>query len=330
MNQGDTAQAINDRATEWVARIDAGPLDAVAEAALDEWASRDDRHRGALFRATVAWRMLDRASALAGSEQTPRTPQREEEPAPFAYGSSFGRRGLLWGGGTIAASFVAATLGWRMLSPGPTRIQTALGEIRTVPLGDDSKATVNTATTLEIEFGPQSRDVRLETGEAWFDVARDSRRPFVVAVGDVRVRAVGTAFSVHRLADGADVQVTEGKVEVWVVGREHRRLIVGAGARTLVTRLDGPRPAVADSVGIDRKLAWRDGALKFEGDALGDAVAEFNRYNRVKLEIDPALAGEKIVGRFRINEPAAFAQATSTMLDAQVHVDDRTIRITRQ
>jgi transmembrane sensor len=330
MDQSETGQAIADRATEWVARIDAGPLDAATQAGLDAWLASDDRHRGAFFRATVVWRMLDRAGALAGGEQSYRPPIEDERPVVPSR-TIVGRRGLLWGGGAIAASLVAAMLGRQMLFRAePDLIRTAVGEIRKVPLGDRSTATVNTATTLQVDFGPERRDVRLDSGEAWFEVAKDATRPFVVAAGEVRVRAVGTAFSVHRLADGADVQVTEGIVDVWVDGRENDRVRVAAGARTSVTQAEGPRPAVADLVGIDRKLAWRDGALKFEGDTLGAAAAEFNRYNRLKLVVDPGLADEKIVGRFRIDEPAAFARATSTMLDARVHTDDQTIRIARQ
>jgi len=327
MTQRDTPQAINDRATEWVARIDAGPLDAAAQAELDAWVASDDRHRGAFFRATVAWSMLDRASALANREQT--QPVVAADPAPEDYHRPVARRGLLWGGGAIAASFVAAALGWRMLAPRPLRIQTAAGEIRHVPLGDGSHAALNSATLLDVDMTTTSRKIQLEAGEAWFEVAKDASRPFLVSTGEIRVRAVGTAFSVHRLAAGADVQVTEGKVEIWVVGREPQRVIVGAGARMLVSTLDGPRPAVADAAGIDRSLAWRDGALEFQGETLSAAAGQFNRYNRTKLVVDPLLADEPVVGRFRIHEPGAFAQAASTMFDARVQTGPDTIRIAR-
>lgn len=327
MTQRDTPQAINDRATEWVARIDAGPLDAPAQAELDAWIASDDRHRGAFFRATVAWRMLDRASALASREQA--QPVVAEEPAVEDHGRPVARRSLLWGGGAIAASFVAAAVGWRMLAPKPLRIQTLAGEIRHVPLGDGSHAALNTATLLDVDMTATGRNIQLETGEAWFEVAKDASRPFVVSTGEIRVRAVGTAFSVQRLAVGADVQVTEGKVEIWVVGRERERVVVGAGARMQVSTLDGPRPAVADAAGIDRKLAWRDEALQFEGETLSAAASQFNRYNRTKLMVDPLLADEPIVGRFRIHEPGAFAQATSTMFDSRVQMGEGTIRITR-
>src|SRR3546814_6499165 len=75
---------------------------------------------------------------------------------------------------------------------------TAIGEIRRVPLSDGSLAAVNTQTTLDVTMKPELRQVALKDGEAWFQVAKDRSRPFVVEVGDVRVRAVGTAFAVKR------------------------------------------------------------------------------------------------------------------------------------
>jgi transmembrane sensor len=50
---------------------------------------------------------------------------------------------------------------------------------------------------------PGLRQVKLDRGEAWFQVAKDPQRPFVVESGPVRVRAVGTAFSVRRREGGA-------------------------------------------------------------------------------------------------------------------------------
>jgi transmembrane sensor len=342
MSRRDTPQAINDRATRWVARMDAAPLDAAAQAELDAWLARDSRHRGALFRATVAWRMLDRANAL-GAQRPPATHVNAEAISVIARAVATpeaggidpalpDRRRLLWAGGAIAASLIAGGIGLRtfVARSSTARIQTALGEIRHVPLDDGSNAVVNTATMLQVDFTRAQRNVRLETGEAWFEVAKDAHRAFLVAAGEVRVRAVGTAFSVHRVAGGAEVRVTEGTVEVWVAGREDGKRAVSAGARTFVTEIDGPQPPVQDAPGIDRKLAWRDGALKFEGDTLAAAAAEFNRYNRVKLEVDPALAAEKVVGRFRVDEPDTFAQAASTMFDAQVQRGREMIRIARQ
>jgi transmembrane sensor len=244
-----------------------------------------------------------------------------------------GRRRFLWAGSAIAASLTLAVIGWQVRVPekaaAQQRVETALGEIRQVAMTDGSRASVNTGSVLEVDYTLGERAVRLENGEAWFEVAKDKARPFVVSAGDVRVRAVGTAFSVQRVTGGADIRVTEGTVEVWSIGQESLRLPVRAGARAFVAEVGGPQSPVADALGNDRKLAWREGALKFEGDTLAAAAAEFNRYNRIKLEIAPALSDEKVVGRFRIDEPDAFARAASTMFDARVERARETIRIAR-
>src|SRR3569623_137652 len=143
--------------------------------------------------------------------------------------------------------------------------------------------------------------------------------------------AVGTAFSVRRTVAGADVQVTEGVVEVWSVGDEANVRRVGAGARTFVSYASGPAVVAEASVAIDRSLAWRAGQLIFDGDTLGEAAAAFNRYNRVQVRIDdPALASEKFVGRFRTNEPDAFAKAAATILGARAQSDGEQIVLSRK
>lgn len=320
MSERETPQAIHDRAVEWVARLDRLGDDAATQAELDEWLAGDDRRRGALFRAQSAWAMLDRASVLRGSRPDSVMDSVTAAADAVDRGAWLSRRRMLWGG--AAAAGIAATFGGIAFWPRPAeRIETAIGEIRRVPLSDGSLAAVNTQTRLAVSIEPEVRRISLDQGEAWFQVAHDRTRPFIVEAGEVRVRAVGTAFSVRRNEQGADVQVTEGTVEVWNVGEPANVRRVSAGARTFVSYAAAPTPAVEASGEIDRELAWRGGQIIFDGDTLADAAAEFNRYNRVKVEIaDPALAGERMIGRFRTNEPDAFARAAASLLDARAEM----------
>src|SRR3546814_17858419 len=64
MSERETAQASNDRAAEWIARMDREGHDPAVRAELKAWLAGDDRRRGAYFRAKVAWNMLDRARVL--------------------------------------------------------------------------------------------------------------------------------------------------------------------------------------------------------------------------------------------------------------------------
>jgi transmembrane sensor len=265
--------------------------------------------------------MLDRATVLG-------TQWQEVEIYHDGWQS---RRRVLWGGAAVAASFAAFIAGIGLWSKPVEQIETAVGEIRRVPLKDGSMAAVNTSTKLAIDMRPEIRQIALDRGEAWFQVAHDRARPFVVEVGNVRVRAVGTAFSVRRTDAGADVQVTEGVVEVWSVADQVNKRRVSAGARTFVSGMAGPQPAVEASTDIDRNLAWRSGQLIFDGDTLGAAAAEFNRYNAVQVRIaDPSLADERFVGRFRTNEPDAFARAAAAILGARAHVGDDEIVLSRK
>lgn len=317
MSERETAQAIHDRAVEWVARLDREGDDPAIQAELDDWLAGDERRRGALFRAQAAWTMLDRASVLrAGRTESVRVETGEESRAAW-----LSRRRVLWGGGAAAASIAAAFAGIAVWPRPVQRIETAIGEIRRVPLDDGSLAAVNTQSRLAVSIEPEIRRVMLDQGEAWFQVERDPTRPFIVEAGEVRVQAIGTAFSVRRTERGADVQVTEGTIEVWNIGAPGKAHRVSAGSRTFVSYAAAPAPAVEAGSEIDRSLAWRNGQLIFDGDTLAEAAAEFNRYNRVHLEIaDPALAGERMIGRFRTNEPDAFARAAASLLGARAEM----------
>src|SRR5258706_3413361 len=113
---------------------------------------------------------------------------------------------------------------------------------------------MNTQSAVEVAMHPNVREVALTRGEAWFKVAHDVRRPFIVSAGRIRVRAVGTAFSVRRHDDGADVQVTEGVIETWTVGEEDRRARVAAGSRAYVAEYETPK-SMSAAADIERSLA---------------------------------------------------------------------------
>jgi transmembrane sensor len=305
MSERETAEAINEQAMQWIARLDREGQAAALQSELETWLAGDTRRQGALLRAEAAWNMLDRARGLEHAEGEVR-PDRADLP----------RRRLLAGGGLLAASLAATVgglVGWRAVHT--LRIGTAKGEIRRVPLSDGSMAVVNTDTKVDVDLKPDLRAVTLAKGEAWFEVAKDRSRPFVVTAGDVRVRAVGTAFSVRRLATGAVVQVTEGVVETWCVGKESSVVRVGKGARAFVTSKATPAVEPEAPEEIDRTLAWRTGLIVLSGETLAQAAAEFNRYNSRRIVIeDPELAAQTYVGRFHTNDPESFVKAVSLTL----------------
>lgn len=318
MSSISSASEIDDEAADWAARVDAHGLDVEHDPELQAWLRGDARRAGAFLRAQAAISFLDRGRALASVTPSVETIVAERP----------NRRALLAGlGGGIAAALAGGVGFWSLR---PRRLDTALGEIRRVPLADGSLVAINTKTSLDVAMKSKSRRIVLKQGEAWFQVAKDPKRPFVVVAGPVRVRAVGTAFSVRRDAEaGIDVMVTEGVVETWVEGDERSRRRVSAGSRVVLAGAASPVVSETPSE-IERSLAWRNGEIALDGESLEQAAKLFNRYNSRQIVIeDPALARERFVGLFQTNEPESFAAAVAATLGAVVADDAQAIRISR-
>ncbi|MFA4940433.1 FecR family protein [Brevundimonas sp.] len=320
MSARETADQIGEDAARWVMRIDREGHTPQVEQELKVWVSQDPRRAGALLMAEASWGMLDDLGQ----------PQHQTDHKRGAGRPTLTRRTLWTGaGGAIAACAGAASL-FILLNQGQVYV-TEVGEIRRVPLADRSTMAVNTASQIKVEYSDARRAVVVDSGEAWFQVAKDKTRPFVVSAGDVHVEAVGTAFSVRRREAGADVMVTEGVVQVWVGDSRANAVFVTAGsaiyaANTALIRLEPEMPAPT----IERKLAWRSGRLDLQGETLQAAVDEFNRYNATPIVVtDPALAQERLYGVFRLDDASGFAQTAAVTLDATISVEGNRILLTR-
>ena len=178
---------VDDIAADWAIRRDAGPLDTAAEAELAAWLAEDERRAGALLRAEAMLALATRATALPSGlgESVGVSGALERRDAPGS--QRFGRRAMLAGGaGAMAASILGVFF---MGRTGGVEIDTAVGEVRRVPLADGSTAAINTDSRLRVAIDDASRRIEIARGEAFFEVAHDKARPFVVAAGKVRVRA---------------------------------------------------------------------------------------------------------------------------------------------
>jgi transmembrane sensor len=318
MDESTDATAIG-----WVIRRDRAELGPEEERQLEAWLASDSRCRGALARAEAAWSILDRARALTKLEPEPASASASNvsERLP-AFRRDRRRAFAIW---PVAAAGMALLSFFALSRPD---IETAVGEVRSIPLADGSVATVNTASRVQVSMEPDRRTVELERGEAWFHVSRDATRPFVVEAGRVRVQAVGTAFSVRKREGGADVLVTEGVVNAWVDGAESEKLRLTAGSKAFVSEDGDGRRVEQGSATVERDLAWRNGMIDLDGATLAQAAREFNRYNSRRLVVESeALAAEPVVGRFGLHEVEAFARAAAPMFGARAIVEEEQIRL---
>jgi transmembrane sensor len=304
---------IDQDALEWVVRQSDRKFDETERQAFDAWFAADIRHQGAYLRAMAINNALNQA--MVQETLRPKRERLEVEWAGASWKQADSRRAFLMYGGAAAGAAALALTGVFSTSSDKTVLTTAKGEFRKVPLADKSVADINSGSHIEVRLTQQKRQVTLKRGEVWLEVAKDKSKPFIVEAGEVRVRAVGTAFGVRRYSNGAEVLVTEGTVEVWSNEGTAQKRLLTAGERAFVLDQASDISVARQPAEVQRKLAWREGKLVFNNQTLSEAVADFNRYSQKKIIlVGPDLGNQKLVGQYQIDAPELFAQDVSAFL----------------
>jgi transmembrane sensor len=309
-------------AATWLARRDAGDWSTAEQDALDAWLAGSTAHRVAFLRLDSAWREAGRLQALgAGLADEMPARRRWAQPAAaedvFAVSPARGRLAKAsmpwrWLGAAMAALVlaIAGTAAWYRAGNEPlATYATAVGELSEVSLADGSKATLSSDSQVQVAWSRRERHIDLMHGEAFFAVAKNPGRPFVVQVGSRQVVAVGTRFSVRRDGSYLRVVVTEGVVRLEPAGAD------GSGPSS--TLLPAGSVALMDVNGLlvrslpvaqaEHYLDWRSGYVSFHNTPLSAAVSEMNRYSARKIVVaDPAIAGIPLGGNFRWSNTDAF------------------------
>jgi transmembrane sensor len=290
-----------EEAAAWFAQMNRRSVPLQSLEAFRAW-REDPRNRAAYQAVDFTWR---------GAEAV------KDDPAiQDALAAAFSRPGRsrsarwAWPAGLATAGLaVAAIFAITTLSAGST-YATRVGEQRLVRLDDGTTMRLDTDTKVAVAFRGRERRVRLTQGQAFFDVAHDPARPFIVDAGSMRVRAVGTRFDVRR--DGAEAKVTlvEGIVQV-------RSL--GGGDPDAWTLKPGEqvrlgRTSARVTADVAAATSWTSGRVIFRGIPLAQAIDEINRYSPHKIRLEAqAVAAVPVTGSFETGDVDAFVSAVTDL-----------------
>ena len=315
-----TAHRALDEAAAWFARQRLDSWSPVDAREFAEWLKADATHPRAWASYDQLWKQLDSV------RDDPKILAIRERARHNASRNAALARLCRFGGAVLAASVVLAiAVVWNVRAPVRTA-STDIGERSILMLPDGSRVTLNTVSAVNVDYTSRTRRVVLTAGEAFFEVAKDPARPFVVSAGSRQVIAVGTTFDVRLQDHQVKVTLVEGKVRVLTASTPPSTPLAHAPAVAAVT-LEPGSTLIAKEGGIDRiehidvtrVTSWREGRLVFEGERLAEVVAEMNRYSREKLEIaTPALADRRVSGVFEPTNGAALAKALETYGIARV------------
>lgn len=301
-------------ASEWFTVMTRGDLDPKDLEAFRAW-RRDPVNAAAFAKVKAGWEaaggLAERPAIVAAIEAAlAKFPARGA--APLRPARRFLLGPLAWSTAALLVAGGGGLFAWRSLTPA---VSTAVGGQRLEVLADGSRMRLNTDTRVRVAFGDGERRVVLEHGQAFFDVAHDAARPFVVVADGAQVRALGTRFDVRHDRDAVQVTLLQGRVQVRAA--DGGEVVLAPGQSVTADRRGVSRPAATDAGAV---ASWTTGRITFRGVPLRDAVAEVNRYSRQKIVLDApdAVAGELVSGQFVTGDVESFVAGARTLYGLRV------------
>lgn len=308
----DLQQArIEEAAADWLARRAEGtsPED---DEEFYRWLASDERHGDAFDELSG---VLEDIGTIDGL--------RDLVASPVA------RHRKWWASGAAVAASLAAIIAFGGIESTATQTyRTGVGQLRTVHLSDGSRVALGAKAQISVALGSDRRAVTLDAGEAFFDIAHDAGRPFVVTAGGAQVTVVGTKFEVRRGLGETSVAVQEGRVAVQdnqaITLRPAPARILQPGQRTVVeTRhtyvaMEAPLPPLQTLL-QGQVAAWRGGRLAYNDATLADVVEDINRYYApgVRLAGD-GVGDRRVTASFLVSEIPQFLAALSETMPISV------------
>ncbi len=315
-NPKDISASTLEEAARWISRFADEPAGASDNAQFRRWYESSDEHRKAfddlrelnlfIVSNSDTDRMLDICSEARADLETSRRRQGRFR----AIAASVTLFLVICGGAVALIRPAFPSKGAEEVVA--RRYATHANEQTTLALSDGSTVTLDVNSEIRVMYTGTERRIVLDSGHAFFSVARNKRSPFVVVAHNRAITAHGTSFDVWDRADELRVVLMEGSVSVATKRRQN--VVRMAPSDVLVVR-NGT--TVLDSVDDPLRFAsWREGLLIFKNDRLSDAVAEINRYADRPISLaDDELGELRISGAFHLRGVDAFAEATRTYFD---------------
>jgi len=330
IRQFASKEDIQEQACLWISRLDR-TLNDDEKVALEEWLAESNAHRQALLEAASLWDDMSVLNELSGLFPLPQS--------RTTHARGLRNQRVVW---SIAASFFVAVVAlsvliqktWFESAPQyaavSQKVQTSVGEQKNVILADGSKLHLNTNSIVTVDFSAEARNVVLLRGEAHFEVAHDTDRPFSVTAGNNTVTAVGTAFNMQYVNDDAfELVVTEGKVLVkdrfkddgsteLLFGKKpitEEGLLMFAGEKATVQgKVEAKENLTQNDIADD--LAWQQGMIVFKGEPLEAVLLEIGRYTPVRFNIsDDKLRKRRVAGYFKVGDIDGLLSALKSSFD---------------
>jgi len=202
---------------------------------------------------------------------------------------------------------------------GYTELSVPLGQMAQIKLPDGTKAWLNSGSTFRYptDFEKSSREVYLN-GEAFFDVAKDKSKPFVINAKNFSVTVLGTSFNLTAYSDDENSNVTlvEGSILLENKDKQWSKKLVPGQAATINSNSG---EAQVKSVNTDFYTTWKEGKVVFKSESFEEISKKLERWYNVVIEFeDPSLSRLEFSGTFLKYKPIDQVLRSICIMNDQV------------
>lgn len=303
MSPHEHRERIEEQASLWAARLRGRAMTDRDRAELAAWLEADPEHRWVLSRYRELSGQLDAQLGTAA------------ESLAVLAAAGRGRRWRM-ASATLGAA-AAAVLAIVVWTNRPHDFATKTAERHGATLADGSRIELNAQTSLAVDFRRDERRVRLTGGEAWFSVAKDAERPFVIETPTGSVRVTGTVFNVRAAGARVEVTVLEGAVRLRAAKERANEAVVRPGQQATMGADHVRVQALPDGMAQD-VVAWRLGQVVFEDATVNEVIEHFAAYQAHRVVADPAVAEMRLGGRYHLDDLEGLLRAIERVLPVRI------------
>ncbi|WP_025805825.1 FecR domain-containing protein [Pseudomonas chlororaphis] len=311
MSHEPSREQLIDDATRWWVLMNSGQASEAERRAYQRWRNADPRHE----------QLCRQLETRLGVFQVPIAQGVDGELLQQALNAPSSRRkvlqrALLGAGAVLGAGALVSQRGLP-LAELTADLHTGTGQRQSLTLPDGSELRLNARSAANIDFDRQRRVVHLLDGEVLLNLASDPSRPFFIHTTQARIQATGNRLLVRERDGQGHATALNGPLDI--AGRSGERLQLPGGHEVAYDAFHfGPvRP------GRGSATAWVDGLLELRDTPLSEVVEALRPYRRGVLRLDPAIAGLRVSGLFRLDNPQQILDSLARTLPIRItrHTD---------
>lgn len=203
------------------------------------------------------------------------------------------------------------------------------GQISEFTLADGSRVWLNSGTRIKVpaNFSPKSRKLFME-GEAFFEVTKDPKHPFVVQTKELSIKVMGTSFNVSAYETEKNMEITLIEGLVGIKDRESQNIAkLTTGQQLIYDKATGAnQKRVVNTCPYE---AWRDGKMIFKDRTLKYIAERLERWYSVKINFkDQTISQIKFTGTILKNKPLSQVLEAITLtapirFDIKINADQK-------